>query len=72
MTDWKAKCEEKGIDYSDFEERAAKREYDGGYDRAKAEKLAFTEILAEKRRKDETGVLPQGSGTQTCEDGTID
>lgn len=49
MTDWKAKCEKKGIDYSDFEERAAKREYDAGYSREKAERLAFTEILQEKK-----------------------
>lgn len=71
MTDWKAKCEAKGVDYDDFEERAAKREFDGGYDREKAEKLAFTEILAEKRCKDENVVLLESSGTEE-EEGTVD
>ncbi len=32
----------------DFEERAAIREYEGGFDRAEAECLAWTDVLQEK------------------------
>ena len=33
-----------------FEERAAIREYDGGYDRAEAERLALADVLEASRR----------------------
>lgn len=43
----------------EFEERAAHREYDGGYPRAEAERLAHEELLRTRRAR--VGGLDKGN-----------
>jgi len=52
LIDWKKKCDKAGIEFDDFEERAAIKEYDAGMPRGEAEWEAFKELTEKKESED--------------------